>query len=165
MVDTLPATEDLATRMRRLEARAALSDLVGRYGQLLDARNWDGVAEEFSRDGSLSVVGQTATGRTALKEMFVARLGGFEFTFHYPHSQVFEIVDDEHATGTVSGHAEHGANGVCLLAGVRYADEYGLEDGRWRIASRAVDIRYFLSWSEFAESFHEGGMNSAVQGS
>lgn len=144
----------MAARIRRLEIRAELSDLVARYGYVLDARDWDGVASCFAQDGSLAFQGGSVTGHAALRDFYAERVGAYEFTFHYPHSHVFEITGDLNATGIVSAHAEHGLDGTCLLAGVYYHDDYVHEDGRWRIARREIRSRYFLPWSDLATAFH-----------
>ncbi len=157
---THAADESLAARIRRLEIRAELSDLVARYGLLLDARDWDGAADSFAEAGVLGFHGGEVAGREALRRFYATRVGAFEFTFHYPHAPVFEITGEDRATGTVTGHAEHGTDGTCLLAAVRYEDEYVLEEGRWRFASRRIHSRYFLDWPEFATSFREGAVTA-----
>ncbi|WP_326819652.1 nuclear transport factor 2 family protein [Streptosporangium sp. NBC_01756] len=144
----------LVARIHRLEIRTELSDLVARYGHLLDARDWDGITTCFTREGTLSFHGGSVTGRAALRDFYAEKVGAYEFTFHYPHSQVVEITGDLTATGVVSAHAEHGVDGTCLLAGVHYHDDYLHEDGRWRIARREIRSRYFLPWPGLGTDFH-----------
>jgi SnoaL-like domain len=75
MSDMVLEHEALAARVHRLEIRAELSDLVARYGQLLDARNWDELSESFATGGTLSFAGGSVTGREALKAFYAEQLG------------------------------------------------------------------------------------------
>ncbi|MGW0802425.1 nuclear transport factor 2 family protein [Nonomuraea sp. NPDC002799] len=136
-----------------LITRAELSDLVARYGFALDARDWNGAARLFAQEGSLRFTGGSVTGRAELARFYAERVGAYEFTFHYPHAQVFEG-DGDRATGMVSAHAEHGQDGVCLIAGVRYDDEYVRQDDAWLISSRTINSLYFLPWPDLGTRFH-----------
>jgi hypothetical protein len=153
----------LIQRVDRLQIRADLADLVGRYGHLLDDRDWDGITTCFARDGRLRFNGGEVVGRQQLDAFYRVQLAKNEFTFHYRHSNVFTIIDDERATGVVSGHAEHGRDGTCILAAVRYYDDYVKEDGAWRLACREIQSRYCLGWLELAGDFHEGAYSPLMQ--
>ncbi|MEW2127746.1 nuclear transport factor 2 family protein [Streptomyces sp. NPDC058369] len=146
----------LTERVGRLQIRADLTDLADRYGHLLDDRDWHGITSCFTRDGRLKFQGGEVTGREQLYAFYRAQLPKNEFTFHYRHSHVLTIIDDERATGVVSAHAEHARNGTCVLAAVRYYDDYVKEDGVWRLACREIRSRYCLGWLDMASDFHEG---------
>lgn len=154
------AIAELGARVGRLEIRIELGRLVARYGHALDTKDWDAAAQCFADDGELTI-GGTTSGRGEIKDLLATSLGRYEFTFHYPHSQIFDIADDRHAHGLVTAHAEHGLDGTCMLAGLRYEDEYVDQGGHWRFARREVDIRYLLAWPELGHAFHEGVVSGA----
>ncbi len=68
-------------RLERLETRAELWELVGRYCHLLDARDHEGVAGLFTSAGVVESPGTHAEGRSAISAFYADRLGWFEFTF------------------------------------------------------------------------------------
>jgi len=146
----------LTERVNRLQTRADLTDLADRYGHLLDDRDWHGITACFTRNGRLKFKGGEVVGRAQLDAFYRAQLPKNEFTFHYRHSHVITIIDAERATGVVSAHAEHGRDGTCVLAAVRYYDDYAKEDGVWRLACREIRSRYCLGWLDMAGDFHEG---------
>ena len=150
-------TSALPARLARLEARAEITDLVSRYFHGVDARAYGTVAGLFARDGRIEPPsGLGATGTAALTAFFETRLVNYELTYHYPHSVLLCLEDDGTATGIVDAHAEHGIDGTCVIAAVRYDDAYVLEDGAWRFARRTLSFRYFLPWDELATHFREG---------
>lgn len=153
----------LAERVNRLQIRADLTDLADRYGHLLDDRDWPGITSCFTRNGRLRFKGGEITGREQLDAFYRAQLPKNEFTFHYRHSHVITIIDDERATGVVSAHAEHGRDGTCVLAAVRYYDDYAKEDGVWRLACREIRSRYCLDWPDMARDFHEGALSPLMR--
>ena len=150
---------DLAARITRLEAREELRDLAARYCHAIDDRRFDELVGLFTADGSFATPWDRAEGHGLLREWFTTRIAHYEFTFHYPHSQLVEFADDEHASGVVSMHAEHGIDGTCKPAGLRYDDTYVRQDGVWKFASRALSFRYFLAWPEMAGGYHEGAVS------
>jgi hypothetical protein len=152
-------TTDLLPRLGRLEARAEIQDLVARYFHGVDARAYGDVARLFARAGTIETPsGLGATGTAALADFFEARLQNYELTYHYPHSELISLGDDGTATGIVDAHAEHGIDGTCVIAAVRYDDAYVLEDGAWRFARRSLSFRYFLPWDQLAGAYREGAV-------
>lgn len=150
-------TTDVVARLARLEAKSEITDLVSRYFHGVDARAHDDVAGLFARDGRIETPsGLGARGTAALAEFFATRLSNYEFTYHYPHSVLLRLEDDDTATGIVDAHAEHGIDGTCVIAAVRYDDAYVREDGTWRFDRRTLSFKYFLPWDELGRSFHEG---------
>jgi SnoaL-like domain len=150
---------DTATRLARLEARAEIQDLVTRYFHGVDARAYADVAALFARDGRIETPsGLGATGTTDLATFFETRLSNYELTYHYPHSELVTLAGNGTATGIVDAHAEHGIDGTCVIAAVRYDDAYVVEDGAWRFARRSLSFRYFLPWNDLAGAFHEGAI-------
>lgn len=137
-------TDDLASRVQRLEDRFAISDLVVQYATLLDDAQWDALGELFTTDGVFGSPHSTTVGRAAVIENFKVKHAPFTWTWHDPHGQTVEFDDDDHARGTVIGYAELGNAEGTIVTSIRYLDDYRREDGRWRFARRTVLSLYGL---------------------
>lgn len=150
---TLAAMEK---RLRTLEDREAIRELVCRYNAVMDNREIDNVASLFtadatvaSHDGALSSVG-----RDAVVEMYQGRWGVLGPSLHWGHDhRIFMDPDDpDRATGQVGLHAEMSRFGTAAMSAIRYDDEYAREaDGEWRFKSRRLAFFYFMDPREFAE--------------
>jgi hypothetical protein len=149
---------DLACRVAALEAREQIRELVMVYCHLLDARDLGGVAGLFSRDGAFVTPGTSAKGQATIEAFYAERMGKFDFTFHYPHTHVITLQSGGQAAGTVTQHAEHGIDGVCVLAGLRYDDEYVWEDDAWRFARREISMKYYLPWGSMGTDYWAGNV-------
>lgn len=143
-------------RVALLEARYELSDLVARYCHLIDARDYTGASELFDEDASFTVPDQRTTGRDAVRAFLQTQLERYEFTYHYVHSQVIDAIEGDRARGVVDAHAEHGEDGTCVLAGIRYVDAYRRAASGWRFQERELQIRYFLPWEKLGTRYHRG---------
>ena len=75
--------EDLAARVRRLEDRWALADLVSRYAVAVDDRDWDAVGAMYARDSVFDSVLGRFEGRDAVVEYYRERTESFGP--HLPH--------------------------------------------------------------------------------
>ncbi len=131
-------SDDLELRIRRVEDRFAINDLVVKYATLLDDAQWDAVGELFTEDGVFGSPHSTTTGRAAVVENFKVKHAPFTWTWHDPHGVAVEFDDDDHARGTVIGYAELGNAEETVITSIRYLDDYRREDGRWRFARRTV---------------------------
>ncbi|MBS1676586.1 MAG: nuclear transport factor 2 family protein [Actinobacteria bacterium] len=149
---TLAAMEK---RLRALEDREAIRELVCRYNAVMDNREIDNApdlftadAEVSSHDGALSSVG-----RDAVVEMYQDRWRVLGPSLHWGHDHRIFIdpADPDRATGQVGLHAEMSRFGVAAMSAIRYDDEYLREaDGRWRFKSRRLSFFYFMDPREFA---------------
>jgi SnoaL-like domain len=144
----------LEERVALLEARHELSQLVARYCHLIDGRDYAGAAGLFEEDGSFTVPDERITGHHAVRDFLRKQLERYEFTYHYVHSQVFQGIDSDRARAVVDAHAEHGEDGICVLAGIRYVDVYRRSEGGWRFQERDLQIRYFLPWEKLGARYH-----------
>lgn len=144
----------LEERIASLEARHELSQLVARYCHLIDGRDYAGAAGLFEPDGSFAVPDERVTGIDAIREFLRNQLERYEFTYHYVHSQVFDAVGSDRARAVVDAHAEHGEDGTCVLAGIRYADVYRRSESGWKFEERDLQIRYFLPWEKLGSRYH-----------
>lgn len=143
-------TDDLASRIQRLEDRWAISDLVVQYATLLDDAQWDALGELFTTDGVFGSPHSTTVGREAVVENFKVKHAPFTWTWHDPHGQSVEFDDEDHARGTVIGYAELGNADGTIVTSIRYHDDYRREAGRWRFARRHVLSLYGLPEHERA---------------
>jgi hypothetical protein len=141
-------TTSLEQRVRRLEDRFAINDLVVRYATLLDDAQWDDLGELFTEDGVFASPNSTTVGRAAIVENFKAKHAPFPVTWHDPHGIVVEFDGDDLARGTVIGYAELGSPDVTVATSIRYQDDYRREGGRWRFARRHVLSVYGMPMGE-----------------
>lgn len=152
MTDTSPSIE---ARIRRLEDRQELWDLVARYCVLADERNFAAVVELFVDEGRFQSPRGWAEGREAVMGYFIDRFPVYGPGFHYPHSQLVTFDDDDHAHGIVPSHAEMSIDGQTLWSAYHYVDRYVRRDGRWRFAERAIDMLYLVPLSELPTALGE----------
>jgi ketosteroid isomerase-like protein len=148
----VPAT--LEGRIRRLEDRAELRELVARYCIAIDDRDIDAIARVFTADGRFrSRDGvMEARGREAVLQQFRGRFAALKATNHIAHDQILTFgTDPNSAHGLVTSHAEVWRNGQALIAALRYEDVYRREEGEWRFADRLLSFLYYLPVGEYAE--------------
>lgn len=155
----------LEQRVARLEARTEIRELVARYCFTVDARDIEGIAECFTRDGvmrSLDGV-MNASGRDSVVEQFHGRFAVLGPSNHFTHDHVIEFDphDPGRATGTVNSHAEVVRNGEALWASLRYHDEYRREDGRWRFRERVLAFFYYTKPEDYPAVMRSAARNRA----
>ena len=149
---------DLAARVRRLEDRAAIHELVGAYGYTIDNRDIDALGELFMEDGvMMSLDGvMNARGRAAIIDLYKGRFSALGPTFHFTHDHALTFGSDpDRASGIIASHAEVTRNGETMLAAIRYHDDYCCERGRngdrWRFAKRALSFFYYTPTAQYVE--------------
>lgn len=149
----------LIERIRRLEDREAIRELVARYCLAIDGRDVARIADCFtadggfrSRDGVLN-----ARGRAAVVQQFHGRFAALGPTFHYTHDHVlrFDDGDADRASGIVTSHAELVRNGEPMWVALRYDDEYRRDDGHWRFQDRLLSFMYYLPVRDYPVALTE----------
>lgn len=147
----------LDARLRRIEDRLAIEQLLNRYGILLDNRDYDAVGELYTEDARFwQHRGHNTDARTrsGIVAFYRERLGQCGPTYHYNHGVVLEFDDDDHARGIVSAHAEMAVEGRMILVGFRYHDRYERgDDGAWRFAERETYFHYFMPADELPHRY------------
>jgi ketosteroid isomerase-like protein len=126
---------------RMLDRQAIEQLLAGDYPHALDSRDFDAYAALFTEDGELTLQGQTAKGRPAIKA-FVSALPPDPRVMH-PISNLSYAIDGDTAKGGAYWQdigLVAGTPGV-LVAG-RYEDTLRKENGAWRIATRNIVIEF-----------------------
>lgn len=153
--DALEVLHELAAvrrQLRHLTDRQELSDLVARYGRLVDDRDLVALAELFTADAVFDSRHGPVRGREKVLDYYREQLSGYTVTYHYPHSQTIDFADDDTANGVVQAHAELAIGGRGVLVALRYHDDYRREDGAWRFRSRHAQQLYGLPMDEMARS-------------
>lgn len=138
-----------ADRLRRVEDRLELAELVSRYGVAVDDRDFSRLEAMYVEDSFFNGV----TGRKAIMDFYRERGASYGPTYHYPHSWHFDFESDDVATGVVNAHAELSYQGKTLWLGLRYLDRYVREDGRWKFKVRDTKFRYALPFEEMATAY------------
>jgi ketosteroid isomerase-like protein len=145
----------IEARLRRLEDRAELAELIARYALAVDDRDLDAIAALFTPDGAFrSRDGvMEARGTQAVLEQFRGRFRALKLSNHFSHDHVFTFGDDpDAATGLVTAHAEVWRNGRALIGALRYQDAYRRHQGRWCFADRLLFFLYYLPVEEYASA-------------
>lgn len=154
---------DLESRLRRLEDRTEISELIARYGLVMDDRDMAAMPGLFTADVVITSGdgNMNTTGRDAVIEMYRRRITALGPSNHFSHDRIvtFDDASPDVAYGLVLSHAEMNLRGAAMLAAIRYSDTYRREDGRWRFAARALAFLYFLRADEFAD-----GLGAGVEG-
>lgn len=154
------ATTDLERRIRRLEDRAEIGELVTRYGLAMDDRDVDSFESLFTADVRIwSADGVIdASGYDAVVAMFRGRFAVLGPSNHFTHDRLveFDAADAGRATGLVLSHAEMQRQGRPMLAAIRYLDVYRRVDGRWKFAERGLSFMYYVPTAEYLDAFGAG---------
>ena len=130
---------DVLGRLERVEAQLAIQQLPARYALAVDTRNMDALVALFVDDVDC---GTRGIGRQALRDRFVASTKHFYRSVHQIVGHSFEIVDADHAGGTVYCRAEHERGDRWIVAAMVYFDRYERRDGTWYFANRDFDFWY-----------------------
>jgi hypothetical protein len=134
--------------MNELRDKLALHELVCRYAQAVDRRDWPRFADLFEAGASLSGPGFTLDGREAIVAG-MAVLERYTGTQHLVHNHVAEI-DGATATAETYGVAHHlyerDGEKRRLDWGLRYQDRFACVAGTWRFTRRTL----LLDWTNDA---------------
>lgn len=152
--------DDLLRRIRRLEDRAEIGELVARYCLIMDDRDMTAMTELFTPDAIVrsSDGVMHASGLTAVVAMFRGRFAVLGPSNHFTHDRIvrFEDDDPDAASGIVLAHAEMNRKGQPMLAAIRYADRYRRLQDRWRIAERVLSFFYYVPTAEYLDALGPG---------
>ena len=150
----------LERRIRRLEDREAIAELIARYCLVMDNRDMDSMPALFtpdfvvrSADGVMNTVG-----REAAVEMFRGRFLVLGPSNHFTHDRIltFDDADPDRASGFVLAHAEMNRKQQPMLAAIRYDDRYRRHEGRWKFASRSLAFMYYVPTADYLDAFGPG---------
>lgn len=140
-------------RLRRLEDRAALDDLVVRYFLAADGDDLPGVGASFTVDATFASSGViNATGRQGIVDFIAGARAHMGLTVHTPNYALYTFADDDHVTGLVGAHLEMVLGGQSLFGAVRYQDTYVRTGEGWLIARRDMRTIHIAPWSDVGEA-------------
>lgn len=150
----------LDRRIRRLEDREAIAELIARYCLVMDNRDLENMPDLFTPDVAIrSADGVMNTiGRESAVEMFRGRFLVLGPSNHFTHDRLiaFDEADADRATGLVLAHAEMNRKNQPMLAAIRYDDEYRRHEGRWKFRSRTLAFMYYVPTAEYLDAFGPG---------
>jgi uncharacterized protein (TIGR02246 family) len=139
------STAALEKRLQELEDEKAIREVIVRYGEYLDARDYASYAALFARDGVWTGGFGSFTGPAAIQEMLEKNLGkpeeGFinKSNFHLNTTVVVEVEGDTAKARSryLFFTASSDNRPTAALAG-RYFDELVRENGEWKIKRRTT---------------------------
>lgn len=142
---------DLETRLRAVEDRLALSDLVATYARMVDDRDVEGLRDLYAEDSVFDSVAGRVSGRDAVVDYYLGRYRLFGPSFHVPHTQTVTFTGPDEAEGVVTAHAELAMEDGTFWVALRYLDRYVRTDGRWRFRERQVRQLYAMPLRELVD--------------
>jgi uncharacterized protein (TIGR02246 family) len=135
---------DLEGRLRELEDREAIRNLLQAYRRILDVRDMRAFSELFASDGTWSGASGEATGPEAIHDMLVAVLpenppAPGATLWHLVTDPEISVDGDRGTADSLWMHVRRGENDAPVLPTLgRYQDELVREHGRWRFRRRTV---------------------------
>lgn len=147
----------LEDRVRRLEDREAITELLYEYGYRLDERDWEGWADLFTEDGEGDFEGWgTATGRDELVEFGRDVVGAnFEYSAHVTHNPVVDVDGDRASARRYLEVFYVLTDGTTAWRQGRYDDELRRVDGEWKFASVSNTFLVRHEWDAPADSMED----------
>jgi ketosteroid isomerase-like protein len=150
----------LEQRIRQLEDRVAIEELIARYCLAMDNRDLAAIERLFTDDTHVwSADGvMNCRGRAAAVDMFRGRFTVLGPSNHFTHDRIVEFdgTDPDRATGLVLSHAEMQRKGQPMIAAIRYQDVYRRCGGDWRFAERGLSFMYYVPTAEYLDALGPG---------
>jgi hypothetical protein len=152
---TMKNDNDLQKRVRELEDRAALKELVDTFSILSDRKDVRAQVQLFTANATVEtyrkdVLAAKLTGRKEMEDRFGAFLKNFETVYHFNGQQTVTLGGDR-ASGVsycmVTLIGLEGGKKMKTSIGVYYQDEYVRENNRWLLAKR----RSAFDWEDKRE--------------
>lgn len=143
-----PARRDSPAGMsdvERLLAYEEIRQLAARYALAVSACDLDALVELFVDDAA-GLHGKR--GPEALRELFGMHLGATAVNILLVAGHVINLIDADHAAGTVSCLAELGDEKRWIRQAIAYEDRYERRAGRWYFVDRRHELFYGLDVPE-----------------
>ena len=164
----LPAAHaaTLEERLQRVEDELAIQRVLVEYAATQDARDYDGYAALFAREGEWINGKSVHKGRAAIRKLLEGLYGtppaGYVNTesYHLTSNPQIDVKGDRATVRSRHLLVMRGPNGepTPMLAG-RYEDEFVREDGQWKILRR-VDFPVMPTqeeWMKFIREYRARG--------
>lgn len=144
----------LEHRVRRLEDKDAIAELVVRYGELVDAHDAVRLRTLFTDDIHLYFSNGVVEGRgiESVLRVLTQRWDMIKTSVHVSHGHVIDLdpLDGDRATGVLFSHAEVVREGTPMVAALRYDDRYRRLGQRWLFAARKLSFFYYVEAASYA---------------
>jgi uncharacterized protein (TIGR02246 family) len=140
----MPTASDLEGRLRVLEDREEIRNLLQEYRRTLDVRDMRAFSELYARDGTWTGASGTATGPEAIHDMLVGVLpdnppAPASTLWHWITDPAITVDGDRATAESFWMHVRRGEGDTPLLPTLgHYQDDLVREDGRWRFQLRRV---------------------------
>jgi len=132
-------TDDGVGALARLEAHEAIRQLAARYAVAIDRRDLDALVALFVPDVR---VGRDASGRDALRASFAVSLRAIGMSVLHVGTQVIDLADADHASGTVYCKGEIQDGERWIHQAIVYDDTYRRVEGTWYFVRRIHRLFY-----------------------
>lgn len=138
MVDD-PIGDDALAMVERLWAHEQIRQLAAHYAVAIDSRDLDALVALFVDDVR---VGRDAVGRDALRASFEVSLRGIGVSMLNVGTHAIDLVDADHATGSVYCHGQIQDGDRWIHQFILYRDTYERRAGRWFFVRRIHELWY-----------------------
>jgi hypothetical protein len=121
--------------------RAAIADLVAKYGWAVDIRNWDLFRSIWKADAEWVYGGKTIAGVEDILKAAMESTGKRIYNHHLANDILIDFTGPDAATGLVHGQGVGGlADGSEFHCWVRYRDIYVRSGSGWLISRRELEM-------------------------
>ena len=145
--------DEMTVRLRALEDRALLWDLVLRYCVAVDDRDLDCVLRLFA-PGAVFTHGDgrvLSEGKEAIGSYYRQVFDVMGPSVHKPYNQLLDDVGEITATGIVQSGVEMALDGRSFRGAMRYYDDYLRADDGWKFARRELRFWYLMPEEEMKQ--------------
>jgi ketosteroid isomerase-like protein len=131
----MTGNNDVLHRLERLEAYAAIQQLVAKYAVSLDGRDIANIVDLYIPDVKVGPPAR-GIGHDALREWFYRVVNYWYRSLHHIGGHVITFDDADHARGIVQCRVEQEIGDRFVTTAVLYDDRYERRDGRWLFTHR-----------------------------
>jgi ketosteroid isomerase-like protein len=145
---------ELEARIRRLEDRAEIQDLVVRYFLAADDDDLDALGATFAADGEF-IIGAGFSGgsdRESIVKFIRDDRANMGVTVHTQNFTLITFDGNDHARGVVGAHLELARGGTTVYGAVRCLDGYVRTGEGWKIRRREMATIHVGPWEDVANS-------------
>lgn len=133
--------------LQELSDRVEIQDLLARYTQAIDQRDWDALDLIFTPGALIdySAMGGAAGGLDEIKTFLAGAMPIFEISQHLVGSSVVDIDGDTATARTICHNPmvlEGGDDPHLMVCGLWYRDKLVRTPAGWRIAERVEERAY-----------------------
>jgi uncharacterized protein (TIGR02246 family) len=134
---------ELAARVARLEAEAAIRKLLARYCKAVDERDLETIKTLFTEDAYVKVIPWSEhRGKQAVVDFFAGYfVSGWQEPRHYITNQIIDVNGSE-ATAFSYLFETVAKNGESVVGCGTYADRLRCTDGVWRFQEKIITVLF-----------------------